>query len=434
VLNWKAAIATVACASWCALITPAGASASAMRSPTTASDWPMFHHDPLHSGTTPDAAVNATSTSRVKVAWQVHIGGGVFGSAAVVRNGTLGKSIVYVPGGRNLEALNAQTGGLIWKFTAPALIDSSPAIYNGVVWVGSTNGFIYSVNATTGRPGCSYRTTGQIEGTAVVADPGGGPLVYIGDNGRRAVGPPDAGNVWAIQASNCALKWKFSKFQNGPAGVYDQPGFAKDAHGRPLVVFGSTDNDDAVYAVDARTGALAWRVQTPVRTDSDVGAGPTISEPGVNGFAGGVVYITGKDRSVFAINLTTGQVIWTFNILTDSPGNQGESQSVAALVGKQLFLGWGGGLYDLDAVTGAKVWKVSNLPDVISSPSVSGPAGNQVLLIGDVNGGIHGFDLKGRPTFNLAEGGMILASPAVSGSMAYLGNARTGLLDALTPA
>jgi outer membrane protein assembly factor BamB len=402
----------------------------------SATDWQMFHHDPAHLGVSPDTGIGATTATRMKIAWQAHLGGGIYGSAAVVANATLGKTLVYVAGGSRLQAINAQTGAIVWTFTAPALIDSSPAVYNGVIWVGSLNHSIYSVDATTGKELCSFKTTGQVESSAVVADPGDGkgPVVYIGDNGPKSLAPPDAGHVWALRASDCSLRWKFSNFTNGPAGVYDQPGFAKDANGRPLVIFGSTDNDDAVYAVDARTGALVWRVQTVARNDSDVGAGPTISAPGVNGLAGGAVYITGKDRMVYAINLTTGKVIWTFNILTDSPGNNGESQSVAALVGNQVFLGWGAGLYDLNAVTGAKMWKVASLPDVISSPSVSGPSGDQVLIVGDVNGGIEGFDLQGHPKFSLATKGMILASPAVSGNMAFIGNATTGVLDALIPA
>lgn len=401
----------------------------------TATDWPMFHHDANHLGATPDTAVSATAAKRMKVAWRAHVGGGIFGSAAVVFNATLGKSIVYVTGGKNLQAYDAKTGAPVWTFTAHGLIDSSPAVYNGVVWVGSTAGSVYSVNATTGKQICSFKTTGQIESTAVVADLGGtdGTVVYIGDNGLKAIGPPDAGNLWAIKADDCSMKWKFSAFSAGPAGVYSQTGFAKDANGRPLVIFGSTDNDDAIYALDARTGASVWRVQTMVRHDSDVGAGPTISAPGVNGFPDGVVYETGKDRMVYAIDLTTGKVIWTFDILTDSPGNNGESQSVAALVGNQLFLGWGGGVYDLNAVTGAKIWKVSNLPDVISSPSVSGPANDQVLIVGDMNGGIHGLDLHGNAVFNIVTSGMILASPAVSGNMAYVGGATAGTFYALKP-
>jgi outer membrane protein assembly factor BamB len=435
--NTRAAIMTAALlGGGLGLAVPAGAAPGAAAHPAvSASDWPMFHHDPAHLGVSPDTGISATTASKMKIAWQAHLGGGIFGSAAVVANATLGKTLVYVAGGRNLQAVNAQSGAIVWTFSAPALIDSSPAVFNGVIWVGSLNHSIYSVDATTGKGLCSFKTTGQIEGTAVVADPGDGkgPVVYIGDNGPRALSPPDAGHMWAIRASDCSLRWKFSNFQNGPAGVYDEPGFAKDAKGRPLVIFGSTDNDDAVYAVDARTGALAWRVQTVVGNDSDVGAGPTISAPGVNGLAGGAVYITGKDRRVYGINLTTGKVMWIFNIKTDSPGNNGESQSVAALVGNQVFVGWGAGLYDLNAVTGAKTWKVASLPDVISSPSVSGPSGDQVLIVGDVNGGVDGFDLQGKPKFSIATKGMILASPAVSGNMAFIGNATTGVLYALTP-
>lgn len=60
---------------------------------------------------------------------------------------------------------------------------------------------------------------------------------------------------------------------------------------------GSSDPDDSVYALDARTGTVIWRFQTlVVGADIDAGAGPTISPPGTNGFAHGVVYIDASLR------------------------------------------------------------------------------------------------------------------------------------------
>ena len=76
---------------------------------------------------------------------------------------------------------------------------------------------------------------------------------------------------------------------------------------------GSSSPDCAVYALDARTGRQVWRFQTQIFSqDNDVGAGPTISPPGVNGFADGVAYVAGKNKVVHALNLRTGALIWRF--------------------------------------------------------------------------------------------------------------------------
>ena len=72
-------------------------------------------------------------------------------------------------------------------------------------------------------------------------------------------------------------------------------------------MFGTSNPDNAVYALNAASGARLWRFQT-VQTgdDEDVGAGPTISAPGINGFTDGVVYIDGKDGVEYALDLLTG--------------------------------------------------------------------------------------------------------------------------------
>ena len=74
-----------------------------------------------------------------------------------------------------------------------------------------------------------------------------------------------------------------------------------------MVVFGSDDPDNSVYELNATTGAMLWTYRTNNTTaDDDVGASPTISAPGVNGFADGVAYVTGKDKITYAFDLTTG--------------------------------------------------------------------------------------------------------------------------------
>ena len=60
-------------------------------------------------------------------------------SSPAVANG-----VVYVGStDNNIYALNAGTGALLWKYTTGA-VQSSPAVANGVVYVGSTDGNVYA--------------------------------------------------------------------------------------------------------------------------------------------------------------------------------------------------------------------------------------------------------------------------------------------------
>ena len=117
-------------------------------------------------------------------------------------------------------------------------------------------------------------------------------------------------------------------------------------------MFGSKDPDDSVYAVNATTGALVWRYRTSTEKDADVGAPPAISLPGRNGFGGGVVYVTAKDKITYAINLTTRALIWKHALATGTNGDL----SGAALAGPHVYVGSDTGVYALSALTGAQVW------------------------------------------------------------------------------
>ena len=60
-----------------------------------------------------------------------------------------------------MYALNASTGAKLWSYATGDLycVTSSPAVVNGVVYVGSrTDGNVYALNASTGALLWSYAT------------------------------------------------------------------------------------------------------------------------------------------------------------------------------------------------------------------------------------------------------------------------------------
>ena len=110
----------------------------------------MFRFDATRSGVSPETAIGASNASTLGVAWDTNLGGSVFSSPAVVFNQTLGERVVYVGYKMGVAALDADTGTVIWR-RATGLVLSSPAVANGVVYVGSANHYLYALDAATGK-------------------------------------------------------------------------------------------------------------------------------------------------------------------------------------------------------------------------------------------------------------------------------------------
>jgi outer membrane protein assembly factor BamB len=71
--------------------------------------------------------------------------------------------------------LNADNGEEVWYFDG-GLIQASPALAGGVVYVGGINTSLYALNALTGSKIWEFSTGSYIRGEAVVAD----GIVYVG--------------------------------------------------------------------------------------------------------------------------------------------------------------------------------------------------------------------------------------------------------------
>lgn len=400
--------------------------ASAARRPLPTSgftDWPMFRADPTHSGVSPETAISTTTAPSITAGWTATLGTTSYASPAVATSASLGKALVYAAANGRIYAYPAAGGAPVWTRslgTGGGAIETSPAVFGGVVYIGSTAGTIYAFNASTGARLCSFPTGQLIQASPVVvsAPDGSGPVIYDG-----TAPPSGLGAEWAIYGpgnthGSCTKDWEFTSWPVSPDNSWSSPAYGTDANGVPVLVFGSRDPDDSVYALNASTGALAWRYQTSTRTEFDVGAPPTISPPGQNGFADGVVYVTGKDHDVYALDLTTGVLIWRYRLQVGTNGDV----SGTALAGNQLYLGSDTGVYALNASTGALAWHVLSTFTFYASPAVTGPAGQQVLLIGNNEGRLYALNLATGATVwtrrPITKG--FWASPAVSQGAFYV--------------
>jgi outer membrane protein assembly factor BamB len=190
-----------------------------------------------------DGNVYAVDAKRGVLLWKFATGGVVHASPAVV-DGT-----VYVGSwDSRLYALDAVTGERRWAFEAgqdPAIhnqvgFQSSPAVVDGTVYVGCRDGHVYALDAATGRKRWDYPTSKSwVNGTPAVRD----GLVYVGTS--------DSSRFIALDARTGRLRFNFD------AKAYV---FTSAALAGPRVYFGT--HAGFLYALDAKTGALAWTFRT----------------------------------------------------------------------------------------------------------------------------------------------------------------------------
>jgi outer membrane protein assembly factor BamB len=335
----------------------------AMLTGRASADSMMFRGGPAHLGVY--AAPAATALPAIR--WRFQTDGRVIASPAVAGN------TVYVGSAdRYLYAFDAATGAVRWKLRTGARVASSPAVADGVVYVESYDGALYAVDAATGAQKWTFQTAGE----------------------RRFAAAHIHGALPAAET----MPDPFDVYLSSPA-VWNG-----------AVYFGSGDGN--IYALDAKTGAVVWKL----KTGDVVHASPAIAD--------GVLYIGSWDRYFYAVDAKTGAVQWKFKTGEDRDiHNQEGIQSSAVVADGVVYIGCrDSNLYALDARTGALVWRYNNNGNwVIGSPAV---ADGVVYWATSDSGLFHATDAKtGKDRFTLDfKHWPMFSSPAIVRGMVYVGS------------
>jgi len=338
-------------------------------------DWPQFRGNSTLSGVT-TAALPAT----LKVLWTYDAGESIESSAAIVGG------VVYVGAQTKddtgvLLALDLETGKEKWKYPTPRGIqESSPAVANGVVYVGDLGGTFHAVDARTGKALWTYKTGTEIKSSPVVVE----DKVLIGSYDEH---------LYCLNAKTGAVIWKFKI--DGPV------------HATPSIANGMAylaGCDEIFHAVRLSDGKEAFRVSSGAYT----GASAAVS--GTTAFYGTF------NNDVLAVNLTAHRIVWRY----EHPVRKFPYYASAAVVdGKVIAAGRDKMVHALDARTGKAVWTFATKARVESSPAVTGGR----IYVGSNDGNLYVLDLaKGAKLFEFNAGGPLSASPAISGGRLVIGN------------
>ncbi|MFA6032346.1 MAG: PQQ-binding-like beta-propeller repeat protein [Myxococcota bacterium] len=163
-------------------------------------------------------------------------------------------------------AVDAKSGKLKWRYKTGDAVTSSPAVEGGVVYVGSNDNNIYALDTKTGNKIWSFKTGAWVNGSPRVGD----GVVYCGSNDK---------NLYALDAKTGALKGQFTA--EGP--IISTPSLYKN-----LIIIGGGQGDGNVYCLDRATLKQLYKYKTAAKIESD----PVVD--------GDMVYVTSFDRQLYA--------------------------------------------------------------------------------------------------------------------------------------
>jgi outer membrane protein assembly factor BamB len=271
-------------------------------------------------------------------------------SSPVVLHGV----VYFGSGDTNVYALDAASGQLKWKFKTGDVVHASPAIAGGKLYVGSWDSNFYALDAATGKEIWRFKTGEDheihnqvgIQSSAAVAE----GTVYFGCRDS---------NFYAVDAATGKERWRFN---NKGSWVIGSPAVANGK-----VYFGTSDTA-LFYALDAKSGAQVFSL--------GFHGWPLFSSPAL---AGDRVYIGSHEGKLFAIDLKTQKLAWTF--ATDGSKKNGPTYTKPDGTAN-YELAFTDFFYD-DMVSG--VQKLMTVGAVLSSPVIAG----DTVYFGSTDGNLY---------------------------------------------
>jgi len=362
--------------------------------PTPASKYPWvsFRHDIYHTGS---SGINISGND---VLWSYPTESWGISSTPAIADGK-----VFATAWNGLYCINENNGSLIWENTN-VKGQSSPALYNDHVIVGSTDGNLYCLEMVNGS---------ELWNKTIAPNPGftgisSSPVVH---DDKIFIGTFDntggTGYLYCLNENDGEIIWENST----ESSIYFSSPSISD--GKVFIgtmgLYNSTDyswsQPYGLYCFNEADGELLW--DYPV--DNSIGSSPTLFDD--------KVFFTCKNGGLYCLN-ENGEFVWEKNI--------GISVSSPSIYNEKIFVGAGafggtGKFYCFD-INGKKLWEYETNGPVQSSPAI---ANSKIYFSTNTdNGTIYCLDENGNlswkytPTPNQ----YILSSPSITDGKMFIGS------------
>jgi len=302
---------------------PSAAPASAV------DDWVTFAHDQARSGLeSAPTGIDRTTVAALARRWTVSLHEPVWASPIVT-----GGFVYVASDAGNVYALDAATGAQRWKTHVGPSVRMTPALYDGLLFVG-----VYGVEGPDGTAptGAAFvaldPASGAVRWTA--QPPGGlgvirsepvvlGGVVYEGVGGGDDLTGCVVGGIMALdEHSGAPVRgfWTTTALARNGGGVWSP--LSTDG----TTIFAGTGNlctgnesseyGDAAVALGTNLG-VSWVAHSfdPAGYDEDVGGGVNV--------ANALAYVSAKSGLLYALDRRSGLVIWTHDFTPWTRGGGG---------------------------------------------------------------------------------------------------------------
>ena len=271
-----------------------------------------------------------------------------------------------------------------WKFKTNGEVRSSPAIEDGLVYVGSSDANVYAIDLATGQQLWAYRTADAVEATPCVV----GGSVFVGSSDSF---------LYALDAKDGSLKWKYET----EGEILGATNWTRSPNSEQiLILVGSYDNK--LYCVDSANGELVWMYET----DSYINGSPAVGE--------GKTAFGGCDALIHVLSVTDGSEV------TQIDAGSYIAASAALLEGQVYVGNYDNAFIKADIAAGKIIWEYTegDCP-FFSSPAV----GESVVVFGGRDNRVHCVDRgDGTVVWTFPTQGEVDSSPVICGDKVVVGS------------
>lgn len=251
------------------------------------------------------------------------------------------------PEAAGLSATDLPKLKLKWAFNLGDVTEarSQPTIVGGRVFIGTNAGMMYALDTTSGCTRWAFRAATGIRGGSTIGKAKGKPTLFFADGGAT---------VYALDANTGELIWKFRPATHYTSIATATPRYHNGVIYQPIASFEEALAGDPKYpcctfrgsvaALDANSGAVIWTTYTIAEPAAAIGKnsagsqqfGPSgagvWSTPTVDEQRGALYVSTGDNYSapatatsdaVLALDLKTGNILWSKQLTTGDIFNNG---------------------------------------------------------------------------------------------------------------
>ena len=260
------------------------------------------------------ATVSAVDPASGSTLWRTEIrgtearNGGFFGWGRDGDNQGFGGGVafaggkVFVTSGlRQVAALDAATGDVVWTTGVESPIHGAPTVSGGRVYAIDVDNQILAFDVNTGEQSWSYQAIAEPARILRASSPA--------VTGETVIAPFSSGELVALRVTNGQPLWQQVLSRTNRTNALSE---IRDIAGRPVVYRGTVyagSHSGLFSAMDLRTGTPRW--QLPIAT---------LNAPWA---AGDVVYVVSKAGELITINRENGQIYWITDLNAERVRQEG---------------------------------------------------------------------------------------------------------------